>query len=134
MVSVFFSFVLLINYLKFFCCMIVWFRHWIILFSFGCYKLDISIFSHIFLSYSRICIIHKLFFLKILFFFCPFFRSAVFVSMYGFNKTSWLTLCTFLKTNPQFNDCLKFLMYITYSFSSCKLARTFLQLFQFSFF
>ena len=40
------------------CCMIVWFWHQIISSSFGCYKFDISMFSHIFHSVSKNYIVH----------------------------------------------------------------------------
>ena len=57
---------------------------------------DISMFSHIFHSFSKNYIIHQLekFFFKVIFFFF----SSVFISMYGFNQVSWLNLiilCTF---------------------------------------
>ena len=52
----------------------------------------------------------------------------MFISIYGFSQTFWLNLitrCTFFKTNLWFNACFQFLMYITYSFLSCKLATSF---------
>ena len=36
-----------------------------------------------------------------------------------------MALCAFLKTNPWFNACFKFLIYTTYSVLSCKLAANF---------
>ena len=36
-----------------------------------------------------------------------------------------MALCAFLKTNPWFNACFKFLIYTTYSVLSCKLAASF---------
>ena len=87
----------------------------------------ISLFSPISHGYSRNCITHQLekVFLKVIF--CFFFRS-VFISIYGFRQTFWLNfiiLWTFFKTNPWFNAYCKFLMCITYSVLSCKLATSF---------
>ena len=87
----------------------------------------ISLFSPISHGYSRNCITHQLekVFLKVIF--CFFFRS-VFISIYGFSQTFWLNfiiLWTFFKTNPWFNAYCKFLMCITYSVLSCKLATSF---------
>ena len=42
------------------CCMIVWFWYQIIPSCFSCYKLDISMFSHIFYSFYKNCIVHQL--------------------------------------------------------------------------
>ena len=60
--------------------------------------------------------------------FFPFFLSFVFMSMYGLRQDFWLNLmalCTFFETNTWFNTCLKFAMWITYSFLSCMLATHF---------
>ena len=60
--------------------------------------------------------------------FLAFFLSSVFISMYGFYRASWLSLMTLssiFNTNPWFNACFKFLMCITYSVLSCKLAISF---------
>ena len=68
-------------------------------------------------------------------FFALFLRS-VFISICGFSQEFWLNLiilCKFSKTNPWLNACLGFLIYITYSDLSCKLAASF-RFFQFSFF
>ena len=66
--------------------------------------------------------------------FCFFLRS-VFISIYGFSQAFWLnviTLWTLVKSNPWLNACFKFLMCLTYSVLSCKLAQAF-RVFQFSF-
>ena len=68
--------------------------------------------------------------------FLALFLRLVFTSMYDFNQAFWLnlmTLCIFFKTDPWFNACFTFLMWITYLLLSCKLAKqhVFL-LFQFS--
>ena len=60
--------------------------------------------------------------------FCVFFLSSVMTLMYGFSHGFWLnlmTLCTFFKTNPWFNDFFKFIMWIPYLIISCKLATSF---------
>ena len=65
-----------------------------------------------------------------------FLLSSMFISMYGFRQAfrlNLMTLWNFFKTNLWFNASFKFLMWITYSFLSCKLATSF-SLFQFSFF
>ena len=54
--------------------------------------------------------------------------SYVFIWSYNFSKAFWLnliTLCTFFNKNPWFGACFKFLICVTYSFLSCKLAKTF---------
>ena len=84
-------------------------------------------FSHIFHSFSKDCIIYQLktIFLKIIF--C-FFHRSVFISIYGISKVFWLnliTLLTFFKTNPWFNACFKFFMCITFSVLSYKIATSF---------
>ena len=86
----------------------------------------ISLFSHIFHSFLR-SIIHQLnkYFSKSFF---AFFRRSVLMLIYSFNQAfwlNWITLWTFLKTNPWFNVCLKFVMCITCSVLSCKLATNF---------
>ena len=102
-----FSFLLLVNFQKFFCCMIVWFRYELIPSCFSCYNHNISVFSDIFHYFSKNCVIHQLkkIFFKIIF--CFFFRP-VFVSIYDFNEAFWLNLmilCTFFNTYPLYNDC-----------------------------
>ena len=87
-------------------------------------KFNISIFSHIFHSFSKNCILIILekHFWKLSF---AFFLRSVFISIYGFSQAFWLnliTLWTFSKTNPWFNAYFKFLMCVTYSVLSCKLA------------
>ena len=57
-----------------------------------------------------------------------FLLNSVFISMCGFNQVSWLNLnilCTFFKTKPWFNVCVKFFMCITYLFSLYNLVRSF---------
>ena len=56
------------------------------------------------------------------------FFSSVFISLYDFNQSFWLkliNLCTFFRTNPWFNACFKFYMWITCFPLSCKLAASF---------
>ena len=50
-VSVFFPFLLVMTYLKKLCCLIVWFWYLTIPSGFDCYKLNISMISHIFHSF-----------------------------------------------------------------------------------
>ena len=73
-ITLFLSFLLLINYLK--KCLLYdsWLWYNVIPSCFGCYKLGISIFHNIFTSFSENCIIHQ--FEKIFFnYFCPFFLA-----------------------------------------------------------
>ena len=61
------------------------------------------------------------------------FLSSIFVLMYGFNQAfslNLMTLCTFFKPDPSFSACFKFLMWIKYYSSSCRLA-THLSMFSF---
>ena len=95
--------------------MIVWFWLYIIPSCFGCFKRDISMFSHIFHDFSKNCIIYQLekIFFEIIF--CIFYL-AVFIWKCGFNQISWLnrmTLCNVFNNNPWFNDWFKFLLCIT---------------------
>ena len=83
--------------------------------------------SHSFHSSSKNCIIHQ--FKKVAFkiIFLIFVRS-LFISIYYFSQGLWLkliTLRTFFKTNPRFNDTFKFLSCITHSVSSCNLTISF---------
>ena len=108
--------------------MIIWFLYWITLFFFCCDKFNVSMFSHIFHSFFKKGINHQLkkIFFKILF--SLFFLRSVFISIYSFNQAFWLnliTLWTFFKTNPWFNVCFKFLMWITHSVLSWKIATSF---------
>ena len=85
----------------------------------------ISMFSHIFHSFSKNCIIHylKQSFSKSFF---AFFFLAVFISVHDFNQTFWLHLMTlyyFFNTNP-YNASFRCLL-ITYYSLSCKLVTSF---------
>ena len=66
-------------------------------FAYDCNKFDISMFPHIFHSFSKNCVIYSL--EKIFFeIFFGFFLSFVFISMHHFSQGFWLnlkTLCTF---------------------------------------
>ena len=56
------------------------------------------------------------------------FFSSVFISLCDFNQSFWLKLitrCTSFRTNPWFNACFKFYMWITCFPLSCKLAASF---------
>ena len=99
------------------CSIIILFRYHTVPSSFSCDKINISMFSHISHSFSKNCVIHQL--KK------TFLLSSVFISIYGFRQAFWLnliTLWTFFQTYLWFNVCFKFLMRITYSVLSCKLA------------
>ena len=52
------------------------------------------------------------------------FLRYVFISIYGFSQAFWLNLIT-LWTNPWFNACFKFLMWIIFSVLLCKLPTNF---------
>ena len=122
-----FSFLLLINIRKKIYYMIVLFSYLIIYSCFSGYKFDISALSYIYRSLSKNYIIHRLkkVFPKIIF--CIFLTS-VFILMYGFNQTFWLsllTLRTFFNTSSWFSASSKLLMCITHSCLSCKLATCF---------
>ena len=110
--------------------MIICFWHQIVSSCFICDKFNISMFSHIFHSFSKNCIIQQL--KKDFFFFFAFFLKYVFMSIYDFSEGFWLnliTLRTIFKSNLWFNACLKFLMCVTRSVLWCRLATTF-RLFQ----
>ena len=78
---------------------------------FDYYKFDISMFSHIFHSFSKNCIIYSL--EKIFFeIFFGFFLSFVFMSMHHFSQGFWLnfkTLCTFFILTYDLMVALNFL-------------------------
>ena len=99
------------------CSLIIWFLRQIVSSSFCCDNINISIFSHIFHSFSKMALFinwNHFFFLR-----------SVFILIYGFSQAFWLNLITlwaFLKTNPWFNAYFKFLMCITCLILSCKLA------------
>ena len=104
--------------------------------SFCCNKFNMSMFSHIFHSYSKNCLILQLkkYFSKLFF---AFFLRSVLLWIYGSSQGFWLnliTLWTFLKIHSLFNDCFKFLMCIKYSVLTYKLARSFLTFSIFIFF
>ena len=107
--------------------MIVRFWYQIVSFFSVVTSLMFLFFSHIFYSFAQNCIVHqfKKVFFKIIF---SFFLRSVFSSIHGFNHAFWLNLiilCTFCNSNPWFNACFKFLMCITYSVLSFKLATCF---------
>ena len=57
-----------------------------------------------------------------------FFLNLIVILIYGFGQTFRLNLVTwwtFFSTNSRFNAYVKFLIWITYSFLSCKLAASF---------
>ena len=102
--------------------MITWFWHQIVYSSFCCDKFNISMFSHVFHSFSENCIIHQL---KS---FYAFFLRSVFNSIHAFSRAFWLNVINLwisFKTNPWFSPCFKFLMCIPYSVLSFKLATSF---------
>ena len=96
---------------------------------------QIVFFVFYFSWFSKNCVFH-LFFKKTYFpkSFFPFFPSSVVICVYGFNQTfklNLMSLCTFFETNPWFNACVKFLMWVTYFFYHRNWLQVF-QLFQFS--
>ena len=109
------------------CSMIIWFWHQIISSSFCCDKFNISMFSRIYMVFPKTSLfinlkkpVSKSFF--------DFFLRSLFMSIYDFNRAFCLNLitpCKFFKNNPWCNACFKFLMCITYSVLSCKLATSF---------
>ena len=109
------------------CSIIICFWYQVLSSSFCCNKCDIPMFSHSFISFFKNCIIYqlkKVFFKVILWFFL---RSA-FISIYGFSQAFRLNLFplwTFFKTNPWFNGCFKFLMWITFHFYHASLLQAF---------
>ena len=70
------------QYIYYFCFMIVWFWHQIILPCFGCYKLDFFTFFIVFMK-TELFINLKTFFSKSVF---SCFISSVFISMYSFSQ------------------------------------------------
>ena len=129
-----FSFLLLINNLKFFFC--VWWlgsntKYFLLV------LIVISLISQWFLTFctalqkTASCINLKKYFYKS---FLAVFLGSVFISVYGFNKDfslNLMPLCTFFNTNPRFNACFTFLIFITYSFYHTSWLQVF-QFFQFS--
>ena len=106
--------------------MIIWFLGLIISSSLCRQKFDMSMFSHIFNSFTKNGIIHQL--KKIFFKIFVFFLKSVYISLYGFSLAFWLnliTLWTLFKTNLWFNACFNFLMCITCPVLSCKSAASF---------
>ena len=81
--------------------------------------------SHSFFQKITLFINTKKYFSKLFF---AFFLRSVFISIYCFSQAFWLnviTLWTFLKINPGFDFCFKFLICIIYSVLSLKLATSF---------
>ena len=81
-------------------------------------------FSYIFHGFFKNGIVHQIrkIFFKIIF------LSSVFISMYACSQAFWLNLInlwTFVKSNPWSNACFKFLICMTNSVLSFKLATSF---------
>ena len=114
LVFVFFSFLLLINYLK-----NVLLYDSLVQTLKGSFLFVVrSLISLCFITFfmvlpkTALFINLKMYFSKSFF---PFFLSSAFISMYGFNQDSWLNLMTlrsFSNTNSRFNVCFKYLMCI----------------------
>ena len=101
---------------------IVSFQHYITPFSFGCYKLGISVYSYLFDGFSRNWIIHQLkkTFFKVIFF--------IFLALFS-HQCNLIALSVFSNSNPWFCACFKgILSYHVYW------KKVFFQTFQFSFF
>ena len=94
-------------------------------FFFDCYKFNVPMSSYIIIPKTVLFMNLKKSISKSLF---AFFLRSVFITIYGFNqafKLNLMILCTFFNTYPWFNACFRFLICITYSVLSCKLARSF---------
>ena len=102
----------------------MWFWYQIVCSSFCCKEFSKSMFSHIFHSFSKTCVLHQLekVFLKI------FFSKVCVVHISIWCYAFWLnliTLWTFFKTITWFNAYFKFIMCTTYSVLPWKLDTNF---------
>ena len=105
--------------------MIFWFWQQIINFCIICCKLDVSIFSRFFHSFSKNCIICQL---KKSFSKSFFSNFLALLLMYAFNRAFWLDIIrsfTFLNTNLWFSASNFITLCKTYYFFSYKLAESF---------